>query len=59
MRMRLQAKGHAASLRTALDLLARSQKHTAHSGNRTLHGIGRTTPEQLGVFDAMNLPKPA
>jgi hypothetical protein len=55
----LKAKGHAASPRTALDLLARIQKHTAHAGNRTLHGISKPTPEQLDLFDAMNLPKPA
>jgi hypothetical protein len=59
MRMRLKAKGHAASPRTALDLLARIQKHTAHAGNRSLHGISKTTPEQLDLFDAMNLPNPA
>jgi len=59
MRMRLKAKGHAASPRTALNLLARIQKHTAHAGNRSLHGINKTTPEQLDLFDAMNLPKPA
>ena len=59
MRMRLKAKGHAASPRTALDLLARIQKHTAHAGTRSLHGISKTTPEQLDLFDAMNLPKPA
>ncbi|MDE3029133.1 MAG: IS1634 family transposase [Paracoccaceae bacterium] len=59
MRMRLKAKGHAASPRTALDLLARIQKHTAHAGNRTLHGISKTTPEQLDLFDVLNLPKPA
>jgi transposase len=59
MRMRLKAKGHAASPRTALDLLARIQKHTAHAGTRTLHGISRTTPEQLDLFDTLNLPKPA
>ena len=58
MRMRLKAKGHPASPRTALDLLARIQKHTAHAGNRSLHGISKTTPEQLDLFDAMNLPKP-
>jgi hypothetical protein len=59
MRMRLKARGHSESPRTALDLLARIQKHTAHAGNRTLHGISRTTPEQLDLFEAMNLPKPA
>ena len=34
MRMRLKAKGHSASPRTALDLLARIQKHTARVGER-------------------------
>jgi len=59
MRMRLKAKGHAASPRTALDLLARIQKHTAHAGNRSLHGISKTIPEQLDLFEALNLPRPA
>jgi len=59
MRMRLKATGHSASPRTALDILARIQKHTAHAGTRALHGISRTTPQQLELFDAMNLPKPA
>ena len=59
MRMRLKAKGHAASPRTALDLRARLQKHTAHIGKRTFNGISRTTPEQLDLFDALSLPKPA
>ena len=58
IRIRLKAKGHSASPRTALDLLARIQKHTAHAGNRTMHGISRTTPEQLDLFDAIDLPKP-
>jgi transposase len=58
MRMRLKAKGHAASPRTALDLLARIQKHTAHIGKRTFNGISRTTPQQLDLFDALSLPKP-
>jgi hypothetical protein len=59
MRMRLKARGNPTSPRMALDLLARIQKHTAHAGNRTMHGISRTTPEQLNLFDAMDLPKPA
>ncbi|WP_127904442.1 IS1634 family transposase [Solirhodobacter olei] len=59
MRMRLKAKGNAASPRTALDLLARIQKHTAHIGNRTFNGTSNTTQEQLDLFDALNLPKPA
>jgi len=59
MRMRLKAKGQTASPRTALDLLARIQKHTAHIGVRTFNGTSTTTPEQLNLFDALNLPKPA
>lgn len=58
LRMRLKAKGHGASPRTALDLLARIQKHQAHIGPRTFTGISRTQPEQLDLFDALNLPKP-
>jgi len=59
MRMRLEAKGRSASPRTALDLLARIQKHTAHAGKRSFHGLSKTTPEQLDLFDSLDLPKPA
>ena len=59
MRMRLKANGHDASPRTALDLLARIQKHTAHIGERTFNGTSKTTPEQLDLFDALSLPRPA
>ncbi len=59
MRIRLKASGHTASPRTALDLLARIQKHTAHAGKRSFHGLSKTTPEQLDLFDALSLPKPA
>lgn len=59
MRMRLKAKGHGASPRSALALLARIQKHTAHAGSRSFHGLSKTTPEQLDLFNALNLPKPA
>jgi len=59
MRMRLKAKGHAASPRNALDLLARIQKHTAHIGARTFNGTSTTTPEQLNLFDALSLSKPS
>jgi hypothetical protein len=59
MRMRLKARGHSASPRSALSLLARIQKHTAHAGKRSFHGLSKTTPEQLDLFDALNLPKPA
>jgi transposase len=59
MRMRLKAKGHSVSPRIALDLLAHIQKHTAHIGDRTFNGTSKTTPEQLDLFDALSLPKPA
>ena len=59
MRMRLKANGHDASPRTALDLLARIQKHTAHIGERSFNGTSKTTPEQLDLFDALSLPRPA
>ncbi len=59
MRMRLKAKGHHASPRTALDLLARIQKHTTHIGDRTFSGISRSLPEQLDLFDALSLKTPA
>lgn len=59
MRMRLKAKGHDASPRTALNLLARIQKHTAHIGDHTFNGTSKTTPEQLNLFDALSLPRPA
>ena len=59
MRMRLKAKGHSAGPRTALDLLARIQRHQARIGERTLGGLSTTTPEQLELFDTLDLPKPA
>lgn len=59
MRMRLRASGRPASPRTTLDLLARIQKHTAYIGDRTFNGTSKTTPEQLDLFDALSLPKPA
>ncbi len=58
MRMRLKAGGHSTSPRTALDLLARIQKHTAHIGDRSFNGTSKTTQEQLDLFDALSLPKP-
>ncbi len=59
MRMRLKAKGHSASPRTALDLLARIQRHQAKIGERSVDGLTTTTPEQLELFDTLSLPKPA
>jgi hypothetical protein len=59
MRMRLKASGHRASPRTALDLLARIHRHQARIAERSLEGTTRLTPEQLDLFDALTLPKPA
>lgn len=59
MRMRLKAKGHSASPRTALDLLARIQRHQAKIADRSVEGLSTATSEQLELFDALNLPKPA
>jgi transposase len=58
MRMRLKAKGHSASPRTALDMLARIHRHYAKIADRKLEGISTPTPEQLELFDTLNLPKP-
>ncbi|WP_138473419.1 IS1634 family transposase, partial [Poseidonocella sp. HB161398] len=59
MRMRLKAKGHSASPRTALDLLARIHRHEARIADRKLDGITTPSPEQLELFDTLNLSKPA
>ena len=59
MRMRLKAKSHSASPRTALDMLARIQCHQTKIGERSVAGLTATTPEQLELFDTLNLPKPA
>lgn len=59
MRMRLKAKGCSASPRTALDLLERIQRHATNIGERTLNGLSTITPEQLELFDTLDLPKPA
>jgi transposase len=59
MRQRLHAHGHTASPKTALTQLRRLQHHRAHIGENTYSGLGRTTPEQLDLFDALRLPAPA
>ena len=57
--MRLKSRGHSASPRTALDLLARIQRYQARIGERTVDGLSTTTPKQLELFDTLSLPKPA
>ena len=37
----------------------RIQKHTAHIGDRTFNGTSKITPEQLDLFESLNLSRPA
>jgi hypothetical protein len=57
MRMRLKAKGHAASPKAALELLAKIQRHNAKIADRAVAGISSPTPTQLDLFEALNVPK--
>jgi transposase len=57
MRMRLKAKGHAASPKTALEILAKVQRHNATIADRSVGGISSPTPTQLELFEALNVPK--
>ena len=58
MWMRIKAGEHSASPRTAFNLLSRIQKHIAHIGDHTFNTTSKTTPEQLDLFNALNLPRP-
>ena len=59
MRMRLKAKGHNASPKTALEILAKVQQFTAYIGEKPFTGTTRTKPEQLSLFEALDVSKPA
>jgi len=59
MRMRLKAKGHGASPTTALEILAKVQRFTAYIGEKPFTGTTRTKPEQLSLFEALDVSKPA
>ena len=59
MRMRLKAKGHSASPRTALDLLERIHQHVARIGPATKTTLTRQQPEQLELFEALSLKTPS
>ncbi|MDU9005711.1 IS1634 family transposase [Sedimentitalea todarodis] len=59
MRMRLKAKGHRVSPRTALDLLERIQQHVARIGPATKTTLTRQQPEQLDLFEALSLKTPS
>ncbi len=57
--MRLKARGHSTSPLTALDLLARIQRHQAKNGDRSVEGLSTATSEQLELFNTLNLTTPA
>lgn len=59
MRLRLKANGSSLSPTTSLQLLARIQKHRAMIGEFAYTGISRLTPQQVQLFEALNLSKPA
>ena len=58
MRQRLKASGSPHSPSTALELLRRIQQHRATIAERSYAGLSKTTPEQLALFDALNLNAP-
>lgn len=57
--MRLKANGSTNSPKTALEILRRLQTHRVQIGSQPLSGIGRTTPQQLELFTALGIKKPA
>lgn len=58
MRMRLKEYGCSLSPKTALELLNRIQRHRATVGDRAYGGISKTTPEQVDIFKALDVPTP-
>ncbi len=60
LRMRLQANHSPCSPERALELARRIQFHqiTLHQ-NQTASGLSTLSPEQLDLFDAIDLPKPS
>ena len=58
MRMRLKEHGSVLSPKTALEILSRIQQHKATVGDRAYSGISKTTPEQLDLFAALEVPRP-
>ena len=58
MRMRLKAHGSAHSPETTLELLRRLQKHRVQLGEQHLTGIGKTSPQQLDLCEALGINQP-
>lgn len=59
MRMRLKAKGHGASPKTDLEIFAKVRRFTAYIGEKPFTGTTRTKPEQLPLFEALDVSNPA
>jgi transposase len=59
MRMRLKAHGSTHSPKTTLELLRRLQQHRVQLGDQRLAGIGKTSAEQLDLFEALGISTPA
>jgi transposase len=59
MRLRLKASGSIASPKTALEILRRLQTHRVQIGAQRLTGIGKTTAQQIELFEALGLHTPA
>lgn len=47
------------SPKTTLELLRRLQQHRVQLGDQRLTGIGKTSAEQLELFEALGVNKPA
>ncbi len=58
MRMRLKAHGSTHSPKTTLELLRRLQRHRVQLGQQRLTGIGKTSAEQLDLFEALAISQP-
>jgi len=58
MRMRLKAHGNPHSPKTTLELLRGLQKHRVQIGEQHLTGLGKTSPQQLGLFAALGIKQP-
>jgi transposase len=59
MRMRLKAHGSTHSPKTTLELLRRLQQHRVQLGEQRLTGIGKTSAEQLDLFEALGVSTPS
>jgi transposase len=58
MQMRLKASGSPHSPKTSLEILRQLQKHRVLIANKPVTGIGKLTPAQLDLFEAMDLKAP-